>query len=183
MQIDCFITTNKQRPYFLKLTNKALKMSGFNPIIIEKPMLERYFECEKQAKSDIYILCDDDIIPATCNTLQDLVKLLQEKTGYSQIGLAWKENMNEEENNSWIRSKEDGIWEFDHCGGCIAIRKGTIKDLGYKMEFENYGDDRVVGRIARELGYKVGIARNLWFHHLGQGKLSSFNENYEITKH
>lgn len=165
---DCFITTNKRRQYFLKLTQKALKLSGFAPILVEKPMLQRYFECERLSDSDIYILCDDDIIPATDTTLIELIRLMEKHPEYSQIGLAWKPDMKSEENNSWIRNKESDIWEMDHCGGCVAIRKGTIKNLGIKPEFNSgYGDDRVMGETARQLGYKVGVAPNLWFHHLG----------------
>jgi hypothetical protein len=166
---DCFLTTNKARPYFLKLTKLALRENGFSPKIIKKPMLERYYECERQAKTPIYIVCDDDCIPATSNTLSALISLMEANPDYGQLGLGWRQNMKDEENNSWIRAKGEDIWDFDQCGGIIAIRKGSLKDLGYKMEYPNYGDDKVIGRVAKELGYKVGVAHKLFFHHLGHG--------------
>lgn len=168
MSVNCFITTNRKREYLLGLTQLALYQNGFYATIVEKPMLQRYFECEHLADEQIYILCDDDIIPSSSSTLKELVSIMRRHPEYSQLGLSWRRDMKSEENSSWIRNKEKEIWEMDHVGGCMAIRKGTIKNLGYKAEFESgYGDDRVMGRTARELGYKVGIVPHLYFHHLG----------------
>src|SRR5258708_3965199 len=104
--VNCFITTHKnrsvERDYFLGLTQLALHANGFSATIVEKPMLERYFECERLADENIYILCDDDIIPATPDTLVQLIKIMREHPEYSQLGLAWKQDMASEENNSWI---------------------------------------------------------------------------------
>lgn len=166
--IDCFITTNKKRPYFLSLTERALTLSGFLPTIINEPLLYRYFECERQAKTDIYILSDDDVIPATQNTLRNLIEIMEAHPEYSQLGLGWKHDMTSEAGSPWIRGKESDVWEMDHIGGLMAIRKGTIKDLGHKAEFTSgYGDDRVMGKTARDLGYKVGLVPTLYFHNLG----------------
>lgn len=172
MSVNCFITTHKdrtpERDYFFGLTQFALTMSGYSPTIVEKPMLERYFACEYLANEYIYIICDDDIIPGTPDTLKKLVEIMRKHPEYSQLGLSWKPNMTDESNSSWIRHKSEDIWEMDHVGGCMAIRKGTIKNFGYKTEFESgYGDDRVMGRVARDQGLKVGIVPNLFFHHLG----------------
>lgn len=168
MTTDCFVTTNFQRPYFLEVTLCALKAAGFEPILVHKPMLERYYECERLAKTELYILIDDDIIPNSSDTLHKLIALAEKNPQYSQIGLGWKANMQDEANSTWITSKSEDIWDFDHCGGCVCLRKGTIKDLGYEAEYESgYGDDRVMGSIARVSGYKVGVAHKLWFHHLG----------------
>ncbi len=168
LHIDVFVTTNKARPYFELLTVTALKHMGFNPIMIEKPMLERYWECERLATSDIYLVLDDDVLPSTEKTLEQLVQILRDHPDYSQLGLGWKANMNDEENNSWILHKGRLIWEMYAVGGILAIRKGTIEDIGIEPEFKSgYGDDRVLGQTARIQGYKVGIVPNLWFHHLG----------------
>lgn len=171
--IDCFITTqgnrSPEREYFFYLTQLALHLQGFSSKTVEKPMLERYFECDRQAESDIYIMCDDDIIPATSNTLTSLVNTLREHPEISQLGLGWRPDMKNESNNSWIRGHiTKDIWEIDHVGGCVAIRKGTIKDLGYRTDYKNgIGDDKIAGKIARELGYKVAVSNKLYFHHLG----------------
>lgn len=168
LEVDCFITTNDERTYFKELTKTALISSGFNVKYIRKPMLTRYFKAEHEAQTDLYIFIDDDIIPSTVDTLKELVSIMKEHPEYSQLGLGWKPDMRSEEGSSWIRNKGDPIWEMDHCGGCMIIRKGTIKDLGIKPEFPSgYGDDRVMGETARRLGYKVGIVPHLWFHHLG----------------
>jgi hypothetical protein len=171
MSVNSFITTNGEREYFLGLTQFALSLSGYPATVVKKPMLERYFECERLADEYIYILCDDDIIPATSNTLKELVSIMRKHPEYSQLGLAWKKNMESEANNSWIRSKDDDIWEMDHVGGCMAIRKGTIKNLGHTVDYKTgWGDDRVMGKTARETGHKVGIVPHLYFHHLGNGQ-------------
>lgn len=173
---DAFITTTAhkipEREYFFQLTQKALELNGFRATIVQKPMLERYFECERLAQSDIYILCDDDIIPATHDTLKHLIFLMRRHPELSQLGLGWSQNMQSEFNSSWRRGIiSPRIWEFGHCGGCMAIRKGTIRDLGYQCDYsKGRGDDQVVGDIARELGYKVGIAHQLYFHHLANGQ-------------
>lgn len=169
MSVDVFITTNNKRPYFLELTKKALELSGYKPIIVQKPMLERYYECERLSTTPIYILIDDDIIPATSDTLQKLVETMEKYPELSQLGLGWKSEMGDEYNSSWRRGiiGED-VWEFDHCGGCIAIRKGTIHNNNDKCDYANgIGDDKIVGMNARKAGYKVGIAHKLFFHHLG----------------
>lgn len=179
MPVDCFITTHKgrsvEREYFLALTQLALHSSGFDATVVEKPMLQRYYECEYLADSSIYILSDDDVIPATPQTLKELVKIMKDHPDYSQLGLSWKQDMKSEENSSWILNKGKVIWEMDHVGGIMAIRKGTIKNLGYRAEYPSgYGDDRVMGKTARELGFKVGIIPHLYFHHLG-AKFTTFN--------
>lgn len=142
-------------------------MQGGNVKIIEKPMLERYFEAERLATNEIYIVCDDDCLPATPTTLKELIEVMENHPDYSQIGLGWKPNMNDEWNNGNRIGQDGDVWEFNQCGGIIAIRKDTIKDLGYLMEYENYGDDKVLGKIARAQGYKVGVTPNLYFHNLG----------------
>lgn len=167
MANDVFVTTNHRRPYFHNLTLRALELSGFKPQVVVKPMLERYFECERLAKTDIYIMCDDDIIPAYQDTLSRLIDIMHDNKEYSQIGLAWRPDMQAEKGNSWTLTTDGRLWEMDHCGGCVAIRKGTIIiDKEYDEDM-CYGDDRIVAQIARSNGYKIGIARDLWFHHLG----------------
>lgn len=175
MQIDCFITSKaprtKERGYFLSLTQLALHANGFNAIIIEKPMLERYLECERLATSDIYLLSDDDIIPGTPSTLKNLVTLMEKHPEISQLGLSLRKDLRREEMGEWIKGDiGEDIWEVDHVGGIMAIRRGTIKDNGERPSYPyGDGDDRIMGRVAREGGYKVGIANKLWFHHLGAG--------------
>lgn len=145
--------------------------NGFYATLVEEPMLKRYFKCEELADSSIYILSDDDVIPGTPDTLNRLITIMRQNPEYSQLGLAWRKDMRSEENNSWIRGKKKDIWEMDHVGGIMAIRKGTIQDLGYKTDYKNsIGDDRIMGKTARDLGFKVGIVPHLYFHHLGAGR-------------
>jgi hypothetical protein len=180
--IDCFLTTHKplskDRKYLEKLTVLSLRNNGFRPIMIRKKMLERYWEAERLATSDIYIVCDNDIVLPTTDTLQKLVETMRKYPELSQLGLAWKQNMDSEANSPWrIGTIGDDVWEFFACGGCMAIRKGTIKDIGIQMEFRNYGDDRVLGQTARFLGYKVGIAHKLYMYHLGNENTTFKQEN------
>lgn len=171
--VDCFITSHSprtpEREYAFALTQVALHANGFNPIVIEEKMLDRYFKCDEMAESEIYIMCDNDIIPATPDTLNKLVNLMYEYPILSQLGLGWRHDLRQQEVESWVRGTiSDDVWEMDHVGGCMAIRKGTIPNLGYECDYENgIGDDKIVAKIAREMGYKVGLAPKLWFHHLG----------------
>ena len=182
MQI--FLTTQKkrtdEREYFFHLTVEALRRQhgDIEITVVSKPMLERYFEAEKLATDDIYILCDDDIVPADQNTLAEIIEALRSHPEYSQMGLGWKPNMDSEKNNSWFKNTDGEIWEADHVGGCVAVRRGTIKDFGYSCDYRNgRGDDKIVGKIARELGYKVGLVPHLWFHHLGINHSSVWSPN------
>lgn len=170
IDVDCFVTSNLARPYFKKLTLKALSVQKptLHPKLVVAPMLIRYFECERRATTPLYVLCDDDCVPATEDTMHKLEEIMKVHPEYSQLGLGWKANMKDEESNGWILNRGPTIWEMFAVGGCMIIRKGTIKDLGIKPEFESgYGDDRVMGETARRLGYKVGIVPSLYFHHLG----------------
>jgi hypothetical protein len=171
MPVNSFITTDGKRDYYLGITQLALSLNGYCATIVKKPMLERYFECEYLADEHIYILSDDDVMPSTKDTLKRLVEIMRKHPEYSQLGLGWRNDMKSEENNSWIRSKDGDIWEMDHVGGIMAIRKGTIKDMGFSCDYKNgIGDDKIMGRTARELGFKVGIVPSLYFHHLGVGQ-------------
>ena len=162
LSIDCFITTNFKRPYLLSLTERALYLSGFCPILIDKPLLERYFECERLATSDLYILSDDDVIPASRSTLGELIEIMREHPEYSQLGLSWKGISKE---NPIIR-RRGALWELDYVGRLMVIRKGTIKPLDNEFELHKE-DGKAMGDIARKQGLKVGIVPNLFFHNLG----------------
>lgn len=171
-KVDCFLTSHnkitKLREYFEELTIKSLQLNGYKPIIIRKKMLERYFYAEKLATTKIYIVCDNDVVFPQDDTLDKLIETMKKHPEIAILGLGWKKDMSDEKNSSWKLGEMGDVWEFDGAGGCLAIRKGILKDMGYKMEFENYGDDRVIGRIAREKGYKVGVAHKLYFINLGQ---------------
>ena len=163
-----------EREYFQYLTQISLFLNGFTPHLLYQPLLKRYFEAQEQTETEFFILCDNDIVLSTPDTLEKALKIMEKHPEYSQLGLGWKQNMDSERGNSWLTPKEGDVWDADHCGGCVIIRKGTLKDLGYKAEYENgYGDDRVMGKIARELGHKVGIIPNLYFHNLGEAQNDS----------
>lgn len=170
--MDIFLTTHRplspRRKYFEKLTIKSLQENGYKPIIIRKKMLERYWEAERLATSDIYVVCDNDIVLSKPDTIDKLVDTLRKHPDVAILGLAWRPDMQPELGSPWrFGELDDDVWEFHSAGGCLAIRKGILKDLGLKMEFENYGDDRVIGETVRKLGYKVGIAHKLVMFNLG----------------
>lgn len=170
MKIDCFITTNFQRPYFLDLTSRALVLSGLEVQFVNEPMLERYYECERRALSDVYVLSDDDVIPHSKDALRNLVKVLEKRKDYGMIGLSYKPNLKSEE-TSWCMGVDNDVLQFDHVGGIMAIRKGVLTPTSELPDYRNgHGDDRIVGKIFRENGYKVGILSAEHFIHLGEGK-------------
>lgn len=163
-----------EREYYEQLAIQALRLNGLLPEIIRKKFLERYFEAERLASTEIYIFADNDLIPSSPTTIKQLVEIMQDNPEYSQLGLGWLEDMEPERSNSWKTGENGKIWDFDHVGGIVAIRKGSIKNLGLIPEYKDgYGDDRVMGATARRLGYKVGIVPSLYFYNLGK-KHSTF---------
>lgn len=171
-KVDCFMCSTEnlspERQYFERLTLCSLFHNGFTPQVLYKPLLLRYYEAEQRTSTPLYVFCDNDIKFPAHDTLPKLIEIMEKHPEYSQLGLGWSSDMSRERNSSWKISENGEIWDFNHVGGCMVIRKGTIKDLGYKAEYESgYGDDRVMGKIARELGYKVGIVPSLYFTHLG----------------
>lgn len=183
--MQVFLTSHKpltpDREYFEKLTVDSLLLNGHRPIIIRKKMLERYFEAERLATSDFYVVCDNDIILKKPDTLKRMLEIIKKYPELGQLGCGWG-NMQNEEGSSWkLGVIGDDVWEFYGCGGCIIFRRGILKDLGIKMEFENYGDDRVIGETFRKLGYKVGIAHKLEMIHLGMGNEYTTFKQTNIT--
>lgn len=107
---------------------------------------------------------------------------MQKHPKLSILGCGWG-NMQNEEGSPWrLGTISEDVWEWHSVGGCLAIRKGTIKDLGLKMEFKNYGDDRVLGDTARAWGYKVGVAHKLKMYHLGMGNEYTTFRKEDFTK-
>ena len=176
MQVDSFIcstpTLTPHRHYFQQITLACLQRQDgvIPPQMLYKPFILRYYEANRLAKTNIFVLCDNDIVLPTHDTLQKAIRIMEKYPNYSQLGLGWLPDMERERQSSWKTGENNEIWDFDHCGGCVLIRKDSIKDMGYKAEFDNgYGDDRVMGKIAREMGFKVGVIPSLYFIHLGDG--------------
>jgi hypothetical protein len=142
--------------------------SGFKPHVITQPMLERYFEAERLARSDIYVVSDDDIIPCTEWAINEAAKLMTPEIG--MLGLSYKMGLREGENSWYGDEISPGVLDADHIGGILLIRKGILEDIGESCDYPNgYGDDKVIASIVRKKGYKVGITTRYWFHHLGEG--------------
>lgn len=172
--IEAYLCTTKYRDrtrnYFHNLTAFAFSSLDTDYHFLQEPMLERYYEAERRAKRPMYIFSDDDIIPEKEDSLQLLVQALSDYPQYAMIGLAWKKGLNCEEMGKWFYRKEsDDLWEVDHVGGIMAIRKGVIEDLGEKCDYPNgIGDDKVICAGIRKSGYKVGLLAKERFHHLGE---------------
>ena len=177
--IETFITTNYERDYLRSITERALILNDCDIKCVHKPMLERYFECDRLSRHEVYILSDDDVIPAHPDTLVRMVAILRKCPELSQLGLAWKPGLTRQEIGDWYRGEiASNILEVDHVGGIVAIRKSTIQDLGYKCDYpKGIGDDKIVAKIARERGYKVGLLIDDYFHHIGVGQTVVWNEN------
>ena len=146
---DCFLTQLNLNPYHCSLVEKSLRLSGFLPILISGPSLFRYFECERQAQTDIYIFSDDNVIPATRNTIAQLLEVFARYPDYAQLGVNW-------DRHHFDSNKE--VLERGYVRGLQVIRRGVLKDLGYAME----DDNEAIGKTFKKLGYKVGIVKNLY---------------------
>jgi hypothetical protein len=147
--IDCFISPLNKNPYHCSLTEKALNLSGFLPILIKAPSLFRYFECEKQAQTDVYIFSEDNVLPITRNTVKELLEVFERYPDYGILGL-------NEQGTEYRSNKE--VLERESVKGLQVIRKGILKDLGYVDD----EDTEAIARTFKRLGYKVGITRNLY---------------------
>lgn len=146
---DCFIAQTSKNPYYSSLTERALKLSGFLPILINAPSLFRYFQCESEATTDIYIFSDDNVIPATRNTVTELLEVFERYPDYAVLGLC--------ERDETFRSNKE-VLERESVKGIQAVRRGILRELGYRDD----EDSAAIARTFKSLGYKVGITRNLY---------------------
>lgn len=170
MSHDIIMRTNNKRPYETHLTCEALLP---DMIVNDFPPFMNYLECERIATTDIYVICDDDIIPARKDTVENLCYMLEAHPEIGILGLAYKSNMQKEDMVGWIRGEDidRDIFDIDHVGGIFAIRRGILEDLGERPNRNaGIGDDMVLCRQFRKKGYKVAIYVGDWFIHIGEGK-------------
>ena len=171
--MDCFIATSHldrlDRRYFLQITKQAL--SPFAPQIISTGAFERYGEAERKAESEIYILSDDDIIPADPSVIPMGLEIMSKHPEIGLLGFAWNKNLSFSDLGSWAKEKlNDGLVEIDHVGGLRIVRKGLcaeVKPSG--AGWLSKADDKAHSEAIKAAGYKVVIWLGGWFHHLGEG--------------
>lgn len=61
MQVNAFIATAHKRPQVEQKTYALFRSHGFEPRFIDRPEPSRVAECIKRTKTDIFILCDEDV--------------------------------------------------------------------------------------------------------------------------
>lgn len=182
---EVFIRTNNKRPYEFFLTQKAIcQQKGVEHYmtIYDQPLFDNVLACEKMATpGQIYIVCDDDIIPSHTDTLRVLVEELEARPDFGIMGLAWKPALHNDEIRGWTAQNvastidptvvDENLVEVDHVGGIYAIRQGFLKDDGQRPNLViGIGDDRLVSGQIRAAGLKVGLFKKRWFNHIGDGK-------------
>lgn len=171
--IETFMTSvSKRSDYYRLVTQKALELSGCSVNLIENsPMLDRYKVAEMLSTEEIYVLCDDDIIPSSKHAIKNMVECLRSHPEFGIMGLSWKKGISCGEMGEWCKGEYDKeVLVFDHVGGIMAIRKGCIPESTWneKCDYQNgLGDDKVVCRSVLKNGYKTGLYTQDWFTHLG----------------
>lgn len=183
------VTGNGMRQYFRQLVRDAVVLNGCDhPLMIsDAEPLERFLLADKRAKVDVgdfYIICDDDCLPATPSAFERAIEILEEFDEIGILGLAWKRGLRPDDMGAWKKSDyfdvddesfPTRVWEVDHVGGIIAVRKGALANPAPTAQFRTLdlehgiGDDQVLADIVRANGFKVCITSDVWFHHLGEG--------------
>lgn len=188
--IDCIITTTSKhqhrRDYLFPLVKESLKLAGFNPsVLVDYSAANRYQAAEGIASSDFYILTDDDCIVNNPHDIWRAIILMQEFPKIGILGFAWKRGLTSEELGSWYIGNvemDNGVFnpilfEMDHVGGFKIIRKGVIDfDKIDKPDYKPTGDDMVICKAIRDAGFKVCLAPDFVFSHLGEGKSTIWNQ-------
>lgn len=199
---DSFISTqaegNKTRTYCFSLNKQALIMCGLTPLIIRAPLLTRYLAAENSAKSEYYVLSDDDVIPMCPDALLNLLEAIKSKPEIGMLGMSYKRLL--EKKDLGDRFKKDlggGIYEVDYVKGIRVIKRGLLplqphewdklkseNDWG-KFRNKSISDNVVVAAMIRDKGMKVAMDTNNYYHDLGVGYSTLIQDNfktYEIYK-
>lgn len=187
--IDCIITTTskhqQRRDYLFPLVKESLKLAGFNPsVLIDYDAMQRYRAAEVSAVSDFYILTDDDCIVHDPHDIWMAIAMMKSNPKIGILGFAWKKGLTSDELGSWYLGHMQvdqpeitvSLYEMDHVGGFKIIRKGIIDfDKLQEPDYNPTGDDMVICKAIRDAGYKVCLAPEFLFSHLGEGQSTIWN--------
>lgn len=116
MVVDCFIASNHKRPTLERQTYAFLKAEGFTPRFIDRPEPSRVAECSKRATSDVYVLVEDDVLPAP-GAIKAAIDILLQHKDVAKLGLS----------EGSVMGIYTEIAETMYLTGCAIIRKGEGK--------------------------------------------------------
>ena len=198
---DSFITTiekgNKHRDYCYQLTKQALCYCGLVPLTIRAPLLTRYLAAENSAKTDYYILSDDDVIPMHPDTMINILEAIKSKPEIGMLGLAYQRLLRKNDlGNKFKSDLGGGIYETESVKGIRVIKKGILpidksdwedlrNDYWERLTNKSISDNIVVAEMIRNKGYKVALDTNNYFWHIGEGYTTLLEERfntYEVFK-
>lgn len=175
--IDCFITTMAYDRLGLPNVKLRLKMmelclerwhsvSGINPHVLfgedREFQRDRRRIAESKARSQVYIVADDDCFPV----FSDVSEVLELHQSYPEFAI-----LSALPSNCTIYPWAEGSWDervMEHVsvGGIRFCKRGKMKKW---PEMTGTGYDAAQCEYLREHGHKVGYALNVKMNHLGEG--------------
>lgn len=173
--IDTFMITTEwreQADYFRTMTFTSLLNCGHQPKFIsnQKPF-ECYLTAEKEAKTDIYLVCDDDVVIGAKGMIETAFQVMQEHPEIGLLGFVYRKGVHPSQYGSWLKNQlTDDIYEIDHTGGVLMLRKGAVRDYGERPDHSvGIAHDRTLASAVRQSGFKVCIDFSLHYNHIGEG--------------
>lgn len=173
--MDTFIITTDRRlyaDYFRKMTYFSLCECGLYPkIIANRKPFECYLLTEKMANTDIYLVADDDIVVGDPMMIEHAYSMMRDNPSIGIMGFAYQKGIDASRYGSWLKENiKDSIYEIDHVGGILLLRKGAVKDYGERPDHSvGIAHDRTLADAVRKSGFKVCIDLSLHYHHIGEG--------------
>lgn len=148
------------------------KLKSQTEFILDKSVMqrERRILADREAKSDIYIVTDDDCIPLGLDFIERGVRVME---AHPQHGVLAALNIRSDtlfKNGIAPYCGEfidDDVWDCHAVGGIRFCRKGAIKEWPASVSEGSYDMQHHEGLV--NAGFRAGYMRNVLFNHLGEG--------------
>lgn len=161
----------------LKFGNPAEAVRGYENFVVHHGRLknpgpfdsserERRCYAEEFAKSDIYILADDDILPLQKGFVMNALAIMRANPEFGKLCLYTIPDHPIPETGAGVKSNAY-LFQVHGAGGVRFIRKGVVERWAPMDGKEGY--DAPHCREFHRKGFRVGYFRNLKGLHLGWG--------------
>jgi len=177
MTTDVFVrTTSRDRPLRAEMRELCMARWRLEPArvldIVDWGISEGREYAEREAQTDPYIFCDDDVVIMGRNWVERATGILLRNTEYGAVSTL---SMIEGENQAIAPDDGVEIYPMHAVGAPMLIRKGLMTNL---PEMDLNSECGVIHKYLLDLGYKEGLVwggpgNRLRHMHLG----NSFSSN------
>ena len=144
----------------------------------ERMQRERRIRADELAKSDIYIVADDDCMPIGPDFIARGVAVMEAHPDFAVLAARNCHEKNDEP--PYVgRYIDDDVWEAHAVGGIRFCRKGAVKHWPESVSAGSYDCQHHEGIVAS--GMRAGYMRRVTMNHLGIGLSTHWPEVPEIT--